>query len=52
LPAAFQPEGIGSVPFAYFGSRLDGDIYRIILRTGHGRVISQGPGTDPIAPIR
>ena len=47
LPAGFQPEGIaiGSAPFAYFGSRADGDIYRANLRTGRGHVISQGPGT-------
>ena len=46
LPAGFQPEGIaiGDKPYAYFGSRADGDIYRADLRTGKGRVISQGPG--------
>jgi sugar lactone lactonase YvrE len=47
LPDGFQPEGIaiGTAPYAYFGSRLDGDIYRVSLRTGQGRIISQGPGT-------
>jgi sugar lactone lactonase YvrE len=47
LPAGFQPEGIAidRGGRAYFGSRLDGDIYAADLRTGQGRVISQGPGT-------
>jgi sugar lactone lactonase YvrE len=47
LPDGFQPEGIaiGSQPFAYFGSRVDGDIYRANLIDGSGQVISQGPGT-------
>lgn len=46
LPAGFQPEGIaiGKAPYAYLGSRVDGDIYRADLRTGRGHVISQGPG--------
>ena len=50
LPAGFQPEGIaiGAAPYAYFGSRLDGDIYRANLRTGRGHVISQGPGTPSL----
>ena len=50
LPNGFPPEGIaiGEGPFAYFGSRLDGDIYRVNLRTGNGRVISQGPGTQSL----
>jgi len=50
LPAGFQPEGIaiGRLPYAYFGSRVDGDIYRVSLRTGHGSVISQGPGTPSL----
>jgi sugar lactone lactonase YvrE len=49
LPDGFQPEGIaiaGST--AYFGSRADGDIYAADLRTGHGKVISQGPGTGSL----
>jgi hypothetical protein len=50
LPDGFQPEGIaiGSAPFAYFGSRVDGDIYRASLRTGTGKIISQGPGTQSL----
>jgi len=50
LPAGFQPEGIaiGHAPYAYFGSRVDGDIYRADLRTGRGKVISQGPGTPSL----
>jgi sugar lactone lactonase YvrE len=50
LPDGFQPEGIaiGKLPYAYFGSRVDGDIYRVSLRTGKGRVISQGPGTQSL----
>ncbi|WP_231953511.1 SMP-30/gluconolactonase/LRE family protein [Actinoplanes derwentensis] len=47
LPSGFQPEGIaiGDKPFAYFGSRADGDIYRADLRTGAGAVLTEGPGT-------
>jgi sugar lactone lactonase YvrE len=50
LPAGFQPEGIaiGGAPYAYFGSRADGDIYRASLITGRGEVISQGPGTPSL----
>ena len=50
LPAGFQPEGIaiGNAPYAYFGSRVDGDIYRASLITGRGQVISQGPGTQSL----
>jgi sugar lactone lactonase YvrE len=46
LPDGFQPEGItiGPGPIGYFGSRVDGDIYAADLKTGKGRVISQGPG--------
>jgi len=46
----FQPEGIaiGRSPYAYVGSLADGDIYRANLRTGKGRVISQGPGTPSV----
>jgi len=46
LPAGFQPEGIaiGDKPYAYFGSRVDGDIYRVSLKTGKGSVFSEGPG--------
>ena len=50
LPNGFQPEGIaiGESPYAYFGSRVDGDIYRASLRTGLGEVVSQGPGTPSL----
>ncbi|MEV6487548.1 superoxide dismutase [Actinoplanes sp. NPDC051633] len=50
LPAGFQPEGIaiGNSPYAYFGSRVDGDIYRASLKTGRGEVITQGPGTQSL----
>ena len=50
LPDNWLPEGIaiGSLPFAYFGSRADGSIYRANLVTGAGRVISQGPGTPSV----
>jgi sugar lactone lactonase YvrE len=46
LPDGFRPEGIAiRGTTAYFGSLADGDIYAANLRTGEGRVISQGPGT-------
>jgi hypothetical protein len=50
LPDGFAPEGIaiGGGPYAYFGSRLDGDIYRVSLRTGTGRVLAEGPGTPSL----
>ncbi len=50
LPDGFQPEGIatGLKSWAYFGSRVDGDIYRVDLRTGRGAVITQGPGTQSL----
>jgi sugar lactone lactonase YvrE len=49
LPDGFQPEGIAIARgTAYFGSRLDGDIYAADLRTGQGKVISQGPGTGSL----
>ena len=50
LPDGFQPEGIaiGPGPTAWLGSRADGDIYRLSLRTGKGRTISQGPGTPSL----
>jgi sugar lactone lactonase YvrE len=46
LPNGFQPEGIaiGLAPFAFFGSRVDGDLFRVNLITGQGTVFSQGPG--------
>src|SRR6266545_5708126 len=47
LPDGWQPEGIatGPGPVAFFGSRVDGSIFRVDLRTGQGEVFSQGPGT-------
>ncbi|WP_181958420.1 superoxide dismutase [Nonomuraea deserti] len=50
LPDGFQPEGIaiGPGPYAYFGSRATGDIYRADLRTGKGAVVSKGPGTPSL----
>jgi len=50
LPNGFLPEGvaIGSQPYAYFGSRADGDIFRVNLVTGEGSVFSQGPGTPSL----
>lgn len=50
LPAGFQPEGIatGPGPFAYFGSRADGRIYRASLITGTGAVISPAVGTPSL----
>lgn len=50
LPDGFQPEGIaiGPGPVAWFGSRADGDIYRMSLRTGQGTVVSEGPGTASV----
>lgn len=50
LPDGFQPEGIeiGPGPYAYFGSRATGDIYRADLRTGKGKIISKGPGTPSL----
>ncbi|MFT7834951.1 superoxide dismutase [Saccharothrix sp. BKS2] len=50
LPDGFLPEGIaiGSAPTAYFGSRADGDLFRVDLRTGRGEVFSQGPGTASV----
>ena len=50
LPNAWLPEGIaiGVLPFAFFGSRADGDLYRVNLITGDGSVFSQGPGTPSV----
>jgi hypothetical protein len=43
----FQPKGsaIGVLPFAFFGSRANGDLYRANMLTGKGEVFSAGPGT-------
>ena len=49
LPDGFQPEGIAIARgTAYFGSRADGDIFAVDLKTGTGKVISQGPGTGSL----
>jgi sugar lactone lactonase YvrE len=50
LPDGFQPEGIaiGARPYAFFGSRATGAIYRASLRTGAGEVINPGPGTPSL----
>ncbi len=50
LPDGFRAEGIaiGPGPFAYFGSMADGSILRADLRTGHGTIISRGPGTPAL----
>jgi sugar lactone lactonase YvrE len=47
LPNGFMPEGIaiGDTSTAYLGSRADGSLYRVNLRTGKGEVFSKGPGT-------
>jgi hypothetical protein len=52
LPDGFSPEGIATGPglVASFGSRGDGDLYRVDLRTGRGHVFSQGPGTPSLGP--
>ena len=46
LPNGFQPEGIaiGALPFAFFGSRAGGSIYRVNLITGTGTTINPGFG--------
>jgi sugar lactone lactonase YvrE len=48
LPDGFRPEGItiGHRHTAYLGSLANGDIYRLNLRSGEGRVISDGAGSD------
>ncbi len=51
LPDNWLPEGIaiGLLPFAYFGSRADGSIYRANLITGDGRRLpTPGPGTPAV----
>jgi len=50
LPPGFRPEGIaiGAAPVAFLGSLADGDIYRVDLKTGAGKVISEGPGTPSV----
>jgi sugar lactone lactonase YvrE len=50
LPNGFLPEGIaiGDAPTAYFGSRADGSLFRVDLRSGKGEVFSKGPGTPSV----
>jgi sugar lactone lactonase YvrE len=50
LPNGFPPEGIaiGAPPFAFFGSRANGDLFRVNLITGDGAVFSKGPGTPSL----
>ena len=50
LPAGFQPEGIaiGERPVAWLGSLADGDIYRLGLDTGRGRVVVEGDGRPAV----
>ncbi|MEV4625438.1 superoxide dismutase [Micromonospora sp. NPDC049523] len=50
LPDGFQPEGIaiGALPYAFFGSRATGAIYRVSLLTGRGEVINPGSGTPSL----
>src|SRR5262245_25216336 len=49
LPDGFQPEGIAIAGrTAFFGSRADGDIYAADLKSGTGKVISEGPGTGSL----
>ena len=50
LPNGFQPEGIaiGVLPFAFFGSRATGDLFRVNLITGEGKIFSTGPGTPSL----
>ena len=50
LPDGFRPEGIatGRGATAYVGSLADGDIRALNLRTGTGRTISEGDGTQAV----
>ena len=50
LPDGFQPEGIaiGDQPYAYLGSRADGDILAIDLRTGKAAPLVAGTGTPAL----
>jgi sugar lactone lactonase YvrE len=50
LPNGFQPEGIAIANGkAYFGSRVDGAIYKADLRTGSGGIINKGTGPGTAA---
>jgi sugar lactone lactonase YvrE len=50
LPGGFQPEGIaiGDQPYAYLGSRADGRILRLDLRTGKSALLSAGTGAPAL----
>jgi sugar lactone lactonase YvrE len=49
VPVGFQPEGIAiGGRTVYSGSRVTGDIYAADLRTGRGRVLSEGTGTPSL----
>ncbi len=50
LPTGFFPEGIaiGDDPTAYITSLVNGDVYRLNLVTGAGRVLTPGPGTGAV----
>jgi sugar lactone lactonase YvrE len=55
LPAGFMPEGIAvdRGPLAYLGSRADGDIYSVNLRTGDKLLVSPGLGaTSPSVGLK
>lgn len=50
LPDGFGPEGIaiGGAPVAYFGSTVDGSIFRADLVTGRGERLGNTPGTPSV----
>jgi hypothetical protein len=50
LPDGFQPEGIaiGEQPYAYLGSRDDGGILKVNLRTGKSALLGAGTGTPSL----
>jgi hypothetical protein len=50
LPDGFSPEGIaiGTKPYAYLGSRDNGDILEVNLRTGKNALLSAGTGTPSL----
>lgn len=54
LPDNFNPEGIaiGELPFAYFGSLVDGAIYRANLATGNGALLPAAPPGTPSVGLK
>ncbi|MET9732374.1 superoxide dismutase [Streptomyces sp. NPDC006458] len=55
LPGGWRPEGItlGHGPHAYVGSLAHGDLYRVSLATGRGRVVPTGLGSaHPTAGLK